>query len=91
MHIKTLSILAVSGLIAGAAISNADAAAIRPAQPQSQASEMDSWLAANGRMAIRQQSDDNHSHHHGADLGAHGAEAGGSSHSGGSHGGGGRR
>jgi hypothetical protein len=84
MHIKTLSILAVSGLIAGAAISSADAAAIRPSQPQSQTSDMDSWLAANGRMAIRQQSEDNHSHHHGGDLGAHGAEGGGGS----SHGGG---
>ena len=77
MRINTLSILVVSALIAGAGISNADAAAMRPAQPQYQTNDMDSWLSANGRMAIRLQSGDNQHHHHGdgAHLSAHDADA----------------
>jgi hypothetical protein len=102
MHSKTLSILVISALMAGAAISDADGATLAgaPAQPQYQANDMASWLAANGRMAIGLQSGDNQHHHHGdgAHPAAHGADArdssasGGSasssSHGGGSHGGG---
>jgi uncharacterized membrane protein YgcG len=67
MHSKTLSILVISALMAGAAISDADGAALAgaPAQPQYQANDMASWLATNGRMAIRLQSGDNQHHHHG--------------------------
>jgi uncharacterized membrane protein YgcG len=102
MHIKALSILLVSGVIAGATISSADAAmGGAPVQPQHQANGMTSWMAANGRMAIRLQSGDNQHHHHGdgsLDANAHdssagsssagSSSAGSSSHSGGSHGGG---
>ncbi|QJP13573.1 hypothetical protein G3545_07835 [Starkeya sp. ORNL1] len=101
MHSKTLSVLLLSGLIAGAAISSADAASMggAPVQPQYQANDMTSWMAANGSMAIRQQSGENQHHHHGdgaRDGNAHDSSASSSSadssssHSGSSHGGGGR-
>lgn len=92
MPIKSVSILLFSSLIGVGA--NADAATPHGVamQPQVQITPFIAWLAANGRMAIELQSEDNQNHHHGADLHADGVEASPSSasdnsHSGGSHGG----
>ena len=82
MHIKAISILLVSGLIAGAAITSADAATFRrvPVQ-QTQVNPFDSWLAANGQTAIDQQSgydQGNHEFSHGDSVhDAHGGHGGG--------------
>jgi hypothetical protein len=82
MYVKALSMLLVSGLVAGAAVTSADAAPVRrvPVQ-QTQVNPFDSWLAANGQTAINLQSgfdgyDDqgNHefSHHDAVHDGGHG-------------------
>ena len=85
MYIKALPILLFSGLIAGAAISNADATTVRrvPLPPQYEAYGADPWAAANGDTAIELQS--------GSDQGNHEfshESAGQGAHGGGSHGGG---
>jgi hypothetical protein len=84
MYLKALPILIFSGLIAGAALSNADAATVRrvPLPPQYEAYGADPWAAANGDTAIDLQSDDdqgNHefSHHDAVHDGAHGGSHGG--------------
>lgn len=70
MYIKALSILALSGLIAGAAISNADAQPRRVPMPPQAPAIVDPWLAANGQTAIDLQSGydsyDQGNHTHGA-------------------------
>lgn len=84
MYVKALSIVLVSGLVAGAAVSTADAATLRrvPVQ-QTQVNPFDSWLAANGQTAIDLQS--------GYDQGSHEFSHGDGVHEGHSGNGGGRR
>lgn len=85
MYVKTLSMLLVSGLVAGAAVTSADAAPLRRV-PVQQTNPFDSWLAANGQTAIDLQSgydgyDDqgNHefSHHDAVHDGGHDGHGGG--------------
>ncbi len=65
MYLKALPILLFSGLIAGAALSNADAATVRrvPLPPQYEAYGADPWAAANGDTAIELQSGDDQGNH----------------------------
>ncbi|MDF2994594.1 MAG: hypothetical protein K0R27_231 [Xanthobacteraceae bacterium] len=79
MHMKAISILVLSGLIAGAAISNADAQSRRVPLPPEAPAIVDPWLAANGETAIELQSgydQGNHTHEH-HDMGGHGGGHGG--------------
>lgn len=82
MYLKALPILIFSGLIAGAAISNADAAPVRrvPMPPQYEA--VNPWIADNADTAIDLQSDSDVGHH---DFGHH--DLGHDGGRGGSHGG----